>query len=134
MRTGDTYVRNPDGTYRCLGRTDDVLKVGGIWVTPMEVEERLVLHPSVAEVVVVGVPDADGLDRTVACVVPAEGAAVDEDALIAWCREGLASFKKPSRVLEIDTVPRTATGKVQRFLVRELAAERLATAASAQPA
>jgi benzoate-CoA ligase family protein len=125
MRTGDTYVRNPDGTYQCLGRTDDVLKVGGIWVTPMEVEERLVLHPSVAEVVVVGVPDDDGLDRTVACVVPAEGAVVDEDALIAWCREGLASFKKPSHVLEIEAVPRTATGKVQRFLVRELAAERL---------
>jgi benzoate-CoA ligase len=134
MRTGDTYVRNPDGTYQCLGRTDDVLKVGGIWVTPMEVEERLVLHPSVAEVVVVGVPDDDGLDRTVACVVPAEGAVVDQDALIAWCREGLASFKKPSHVLEVDAVPRTATGKVQRFLVRELAAARLATTAAAQPA
>ncbi|MCD2196032.1 benzoate-CoA ligase family protein [Actinomycetospora endophytica] len=126
MRTGDTYIRNPDGTYQCLGRTDDVLKVGGIWVTPMEVEERLVAHPSVAEVVVVGVPDDDGLDRTVACVIPAEGAVVDEDALIAWCREGLASFKKPSHVLTIDAVPRTATGKVQRFLVRELAAARLA--------
>ncbi|MFC5063226.1 benzoate-CoA ligase family protein [Actinomycetospora atypica] len=126
MRTGDTYVRNPDGTYQCLGRTDDVLKVGGIWVTPMEVEERLITHPSVAEVVVVGVPDADGLDRTVACVVPAEGAVVDPDALIAWCREGLASFKKPSHVLTIDAVPRTATGKVQRFLVRELAAKVLA--------
>ncbi len=130
MRTGDTYVRNPDGTYQCLGRTDDVLKVGGIWVTPMEVEERLVLHPSVAEVVVVGVPDDDGLDRTVACVIPAEGAVVDPDALIAWCREGLASFKKPRHVLEIDAVPRTATGKVQRFLVRELAATRLAATTS----
>jgi benzoate-CoA ligase family protein len=128
MRTGDTYVRNPDGTYQCLGRTDDVLKVGGIWVTPMEVEERLVAHPSVAEVVVVGVPDDDGLDRTVACVIPAAGAVVDPDALVAWCREGLASFKKPSHVLEIDAVPRTATGKVQRFLVRELAAARLSTA------
>jgi benzoate-CoA ligase family protein len=126
MRTGDTYVRNPDGTYQCLGRTDDVLKVGGIWVTPMEVEERLLLHASVAEAVVVGVPDDDGLDRTVACVVPAEGAVVDQDALIAWCREGLASFKKPSRVIEIDEVPRTATGKVQRFRVRELAAQRCA--------
>jgi benzoate-CoA ligase len=91
----------------------------------MEVEERLVAHPSVAEVVVVGVPDDDGLDRTVACVIPAEGAVVDPDALIAWCREGLASFKKPSHVLQIDSVPRTATGKVQRFLVRELAAARL---------
>ncbi|MDL5159198.1 benzoate-CoA ligase family protein [Actinomycetospora termitidis] len=131
MRTGDTYVRNPDGTYQCLGRTDDVLKVGGIWVTPMEVEERLVLHPSVSEVVVVGVPDDDGLDRTVACVVPVEGAIVDPEALIAWCREGLASFKKPRHVLEIEAVPRTATGKVQRFLVRELAAARLAEVAVA---
>jgi acyl-coenzyme A synthetase/AMP-(fatty) acid ligase len=92
----------------------------------MEVEERLLLHASVAEAVVVGVPDDDGLDRTVACVVPAEGAVVDQDALIAWCREGLASFKKPSRVIEIDEVPRTATGKVQRFRVRELAAQRCA--------
>ncbi|GLZ51883.1 benzoate-CoA ligase family protein [Actinomycetospora sp. NBRC 106378] len=132
MRTGDTYVRNPDGTYQCLGRTDDVLKVGGIWVTPMEVEERLVLHPSVAEVVVVGVPDDDGLDRTVACVVPAEGAVLDAEALIAWCREGLASFKKPRHVLEIDAVPRTATGKVQRFLVRELAAARLSEVVGAR--
>jgi len=126
MRTGDTYVRNADGTYTCLGRTDDVLKVGGIWVTPSEVEERLVTHPSVADVVVVGVPDADGLDRTVACVVPRDGQIVDAEALVAWCREGLASFKRPRHVLSIDAIPRTATGKVQRFVVRELAASRLA--------
>ena len=125
LRTGDTYLRNPDGTYTCLGRTDDVLKVGGIWVTPSEVEERLSAHPSVGEVVVVGIPDADGLDVTVACVVPREGHEVDADALVAWCREGLASFKRPRHVLAIDEVPRTATGKVQRFLIRELAASRL---------
>jgi benzoate-CoA ligase len=125
MRTGDTYVRNADGTYTCLGRTDDVLKVGGIWVTPSEVEERLVTHPAVEDVVVVGVPDADGLDRTVACVVPRDGHTVDAEELVAWCREGLASFKRPRHVLSIDTIPRTATGKVQRFVVRELAANRL---------
>jgi benzoate-CoA ligase len=136
MRTGDTYVRNPDGTYTCLGRTDDVLKVGGIWVTPAEVEERLVTHPSVAEVVVVGVPDDDGLDQPVACVVPREGAVVDADELVAWCREGLASFKRPRHVMTIEEVPRTATGKVQRFLVRELAASRLraGTSSSLTPA
>ncbi|HWN29040.1 MAG TPA: benzoate-CoA ligase family protein, partial [Actinomycetospora sp.] len=128
-RTGDTYVRNADGTYTCLGRTDDVLKVGGIWVTPAEVEERLVAHPAVAEVVVVAVPDGDGLDLPVACVVPREGHTVDEAALIAWCREGLASFKRPRRVLAIDEVPRTATGKVQRFRLRSLVAERLAEGA-----
>lgn len=122
LRTGDTYVRNADGTYTCLGRTDDVLKVGGIWVTPAEVEERLVAHPSVAEVVVVAVPDADGLDVPVACVVPREGHTVDRESLVAWCREGLASFKRPRHVIAIDEVPRTATGKVQRFRLRELAA------------
>jgi benzoate-CoA ligase len=125
MRTGDTYVRNPDGTYTCLGRTDDVLKVGGIWVTPSEVEDRLAGHPSVAEVVVVAVADDDGLDLPVACVVPHEGSEVDADALVAWCREGLASFKRPRAVIEIAEVPRTATGKVQRFRLRELATERL---------
>jgi benzoate-CoA ligase family protein len=130
LRTGDTYVRNADGTYTCLGRTDDVLKVGGIWVTPAEVEERLVAHPAVAEVVVVAVPDGDGLDLPVACVVPHEGHTVDEAALVAWCREGLASFKRPRRVLAIDAVPRTATGKVQRFRLRSLAAERLAEEAA----
>ncbi|HSK60843.1 MAG TPA: benzoate-CoA ligase family protein [Actinomycetospora sp.] len=131
LRTGDTYVRNADGTYTCLGRTDDVLKVGGIWVTPAEVEERLIAHPAVAEVVVVAVPDDDGLDLPVACVVPREGHTVDEAALVAWCREGLASFKRPRRVLAIDDVPRTATGKVQRFRLRSLAAERLAQDAAA---
>lgn len=122
MRTGDTYVRNPDGTYQCLGRTDDVLKVGGMWVPPSEVEERLAAHPSVGEAVVVGVPDADGLDWPVACVVPRAGATVDAEELVAWCREGLASFKRPRHVLAIDEVPRTATGKVQRFRLREYAA------------
>ncbi|GAA4927900.1 benzoate-CoA ligase [Actinomycetospora succinea] len=123
LRTGDTYVRNADGTYTCLGRTDDVLKVGGIWVTPAEVEERLVAHPSVAEVVVVAVPDADGLDVPVACVVPREGHTVDPESLVAWCREGLASFKRPRHVIAIEEVPRTATGKVQRFRLREVAAQ-----------
>ena len=123
LRTGDTYVRNADGTYTCLGRTDDVLKVGGIWVTPAEVEERIVAHPSVAEVVVVAVPDTDGLDVPVACVVPREGHTVDPEALVAWCREGLASFKRPRHVIAIEEVPRTATGKVQRFRLREVAAQ-----------
>ncbi|MEJ2861786.1 benzoate-CoA ligase family protein [Actinomycetospora flava] len=131
LRTGDTYVRNADGTYTCLGRTDDVLKVGGIWVTPAEVEERLVAHPSVAEVVVVAVQDADGLDVPVACVVPREGHTVDPEALVAWCREGLASFKRPRHVIAIDEVPRTATGKVQRFRLREVAAEVVAAGSPA---
>jgi len=111
-----------------------VLKVGGIWVTPAEVEERLVAHPSVAEVVVVAVSDDDGLDVPVACVVPGEGHTVDPEALVAWCREGLASFKRPRHVIAIDEVPRTATGKVQRYRLRELAAERVGEGRALQAA
>jgi benzoate-CoA ligase len=123
LRTGDTYVRTEDGYYACLGRDDDLLKAGGIWVSPSEVEDRLLQHPLVAEVVVVGVPDADGLDKPVACVVPVEGAAVDPDELIAFCREGLAAFKRPRAVLVVDQLPKTATGKMQRYRVREMLAQ-----------
>jgi benzoate-CoA ligase family protein len=124
LRTGDTYVRTADGYYACLGRDNDLLKAGGIWVSPSEVEDRLLGHPSVAEVVVVGVPDADGLDKPVACVVPAAGQTVDAEELIAFCREGLASFKRPRAVLVVDALPKTATGKMQRYRVRELVAAR----------
>jgi benzoate-CoA ligase family protein len=121
MRTGDTYVRGADGSWRCLGRTDDVLKVGGIWVSPTEVETRLLEHPDVAEAVVVGVPDADGLDKPVAYVVAMPGAVVDEAEVIAFCRAGLAAFKRPRRVVTVTELPKTATGKIQRFRLRALA-------------
>jgi benzoate-CoA ligase family protein len=117
--TGDTYSRSADGWYTCLGRSSDLLKAGGIWVSPAEVEERLLQHPAVAEVAVVGVPDRDDLDKPVACVVPVAGAAVDADELVAWCREGLAAFKRPRSVVLLDELPKTATGKVQRFRLRE---------------
>lgn len=120
MRTGDTYVRNTDGTYTCLGRSGDMLKAGGIWVSPAEVEERLLQHPDVAEAVVVAAPDSDELDKPVACVVPKPGAAIDEDALISWCREGLASFKRPRAVVELGELPKTATGKIRRNVLRDM--------------
>lgn len=122
MRTGDQYMRGADGSYTCLGRADDVLKVGGIWVSPSEVEARLLEHPGLAEAVVIGVPDADGLDKPVAYVVSRPGVSVDPDEVIAFCRAGLASFKRPRQVIEVGELPRTATGKIQRFRLRELAA------------
>ena len=128
MRTGDTYVRGADGSYTCLGRADDVLKVGGIWVSPTEVETRLLEHPGLAEAVVVGVPDADGLDKPVAFVVPRPGHALDPDEVVAFCRAGLASFKRPRQVIEVSELPKTATGKIQRFRLRALAAARVAPA------
>jgi benzoate-CoA ligase family protein len=125
LRTGDTYVRSEDGFYTCLGRTNDLIKAGGIWVSPTEVEARLVQHGSVAECAVVGHRDAEGLEEVVACVVPMPGQAVDGDELIAFCREGLAAFKRPRQVLVLDGLPKTATGKIQRVVVREIAAEAL---------
>jgi benzoate-CoA ligase len=125
MRTGDTYVRNDDGTYTCLGRSGDMLKAGGIWVTPSEVEDRLLEYPGVAEVVVVGVPDADGLDKPIACVVPNPGEHVEEEKLIRFSRDGLAAFKRPRAVIEFAELPKTATGKIRRNVLREQAAAQL---------
>ncbi len=127
LNTGDTYVRSPDGYYTCLGRSNDLIKAGGIWVSPAEVEARLLQHPGVLEVAVIGVPDADGLDKPVAAVV--SGAVpVTADELIAFARDGLAHFKAPRRVVFVDELPKTATGKMQRYKVRMLFANAGASA------
>lgn len=124
--TGDTYTRSADGFYTCLGRSNDLLKAGGIWVSPAEVEERLLAHPAVAEAAVVGVADSNELDKPVACVVLAPHRVATADELVIWCREGLAAFKRPRAVLIVDELPKTPTGKVQRFRLRELASHDLA--------
>ncbi|HJT91474.1 MAG TPA: benzoate-CoA ligase family protein [Mycobacterium sp.] len=119
--TGDTYVVDEAGYYHCLGRSNDLLKAGGIWVSPAEVEERLLEHDAVAEAAVVGLPDAEGIDKPAALVVRAPGHdGVTADDLIAWCREGLAAFKRPRSIEFCTELPKTATGKMQRFRVREL--------------
>jgi benzoate-CoA ligase family protein len=130
LRTGDTYVRDADGYYECLGRTGDMLKASGIWVSPMEVEARLLAHPAVAQAVVVGAADADGLEKPVAYVVlAADAARVTEAELIDFCREGLPSFKRPRAVVFTEGFPTTATGKVRRVELRAMAAEVLNPAA-----
>lgn len=120
LSTGDTYVCDDAGYYRCLGRSSDMLKAGGIWVSPAEVESRLLEHVAVREAAVVGVADEEGLEKPVAVVV-ADGASAGE--LISWCRDGLAHFKAPRQVLFVDELPRTGTGKLQRFKVRDFLAE-----------
>ncbi len=126
LSTGDTYVRDAAGYYTCLGRNSDMLKAGGIWVSPAEVESRLLEHPAVLEAAVVGVADADGLDKPVAVVVVSHpaGAELTEEDLVSWCRDGLAHFKAPRKVVFAEELPKTATGKLQRFKVRDLVAER----------
>ena len=121
LNTGDTYARSADGYYTCLGRSNDLLKAGGIWVSPAEVEDCLLQHPAVAEAVVVGVPDSNELDKPVAYVVLAKGAQVSPEELVGWCREGLAAFKRPRVVRIVDDLPKTATGKIQRFRLRTIA-------------
>jgi benzoate-CoA ligase family protein len=122
LRTGDTYVRDADGYYECLGRTGDMIKASGIWVSPMEVEARLLAHPAVAQAVVVAAPDADSLEKPIAYVVLAAGAVVNEAELIEHCREGLPSFKRPRAVVFTDGFPTTATGKIRRVELRTMAA------------
>jgi benzoate-CoA ligase family protein len=126
LRTGDTYVQDAHGCYACLGRTGDMLKASGMWVSPAEVEQRLLGHPSVAQAVVVAGQDPDGLEKPVAYVVLRAGADAAEDELIAFCREGLPSFKRPRRVVFVDSYPTTATGKVRRVDLRAMAATVLA--------
>jgi len=118
MRTGDVYTRSDDGVYTYCGRSDDMLKAGGIWVSPAEVESALVAHPSVVEAAVVGRADADGIVRPVAYVVLRADATADESTLITFCRESLAPFKRPREVIFVAELPKTATGKIQRYKLR----------------
>ena len=122
LRTGDTYVRDADGYYTCLGRTGDMLKASGIWVSPAEVEDRLLAHPAVSQAVVVAAPDTDGLEKPVAYVMLAPGLAATQDELIEFCRAGLPSFKRPRKIVFVDGYPTTSTGKIRRVTLRELAA------------
>ncbi|MFE0252748.1 hypothetical protein [Streptomyces sp. NPDC059010] len=101
---------------------------GGIWASPHEVENRLLQHPDVAAACVVAVPDTDGLDRPVACVVPASTDPrdpLDTDALTAFCRQTLASYTCPRRILTFTALPTTGTGKVNRRQVQQQALGRL---------
>ncbi|MEV5750542.1 benzoate-CoA ligase family protein [Actinoallomurus sp. NPDC052308] len=116
--TGDTYVRDADGYYTCRGRTSDMLKASGMWVSPAEVETRLLAHPAVAQAVVVAGIDTDGLEKPVAYVVTGTGVEATEADLIEFCRAGLPSFKRPRRVLFVDALPTTPTGKVRRVELR----------------
>jgi len=122
LRTGDTYVVDADGYYTCLGRTGDMLKASGIWVSPGEVESRLLAHADVTQAVVVAANDTDGLEKPVAFVQLNSGAVADEETLIAFCKLGLPSFKRPRRIVIVTEYPTTATGKIRRVELRDEAA------------
>jgi len=118
VKSGDKYVRNADGTYTYAGRSDDMLKVSGIYVSPFEVEATLVQHSAVLEAAVIGVPDENGLTRVKAYVVLKEGADLTSEALQLFVKERLAPYKYPRQIEFISELPKTATGKIQRFRLR----------------
>lgn len=118
MHSGDKFVRNESGAYAYCGRSDDLLKVGGIYVSPMEVENALLEHEAVAEAAVVGQADDDHLIKPKAFVV-AKTTKIDEQTLIDHVAARLAAYKRPRWVEFVDQLPKTATGKIQRFKLRQ---------------
>lgn len=121
LRTGDMFSRDADGYFYFAGRADDMLKVGAQWVSPAEVEAQLVQHPAVLEAAVVGHADGDGLVKPRAFVALRPGA-VASAALVAelttFVRERLPGFKAPRWIEVVPELPKTATGKIQRFRLR----------------
>lgn len=125
LHTGDVGVRESDGYIRFLGRYKEMLKVGGENVDPVEVESFYLQHPDVARIQIIGVPDARLSEVPAAFVQIRPGAAFDEEALRAYAKGKLASFKIPRHFLFIEVYPMTPSGKVKKFELRKLAAERL---------
>ncbi len=119
-KSGDKYIKNADGSYTYAGRSDDMLKVSGVYVSPFEVEATLVQHPAVLEAAVIGVQDADGLTKTKAFVVLKSGGEATDAELKAFVKDKLAPYKYPRQIEFLGELPKTATGKIQRYKLREL--------------
>ncbi len=121
LDTGDTYYRDAEGTFYYCGRNDDMLKIGGIWCSPFEIESALALHPKVIEVAVVGRADESGLIKPEACIVLDKGCEPSpqlEEELVRHCKDKLAPYKFPRGFRFVEELPKTATGKVQRFKLK----------------
>ncbi|MFT7652711.1 MAG: benzoate-CoA ligase [Candidatus Azotimanducaceae bacterium] len=118
-KSGDQYVENDDGSYTYIGRSDDMFKVSGQYVSPFEVEATLIQHDAVLESAVVGLADHDGLIKSKAFVVLTPGSEVTADELKQFVKERLAPFKYPRSVEFLAELPKTATGKIMRFKLRE---------------
>jgi len=122
LDTGDKYHRDAEGNFFYVGRTDELLRISGLWVVPTEVEEVLRGHPAVDDAALVGVPDEHGVLKGVAFIIPRDRRAVSDGLpreLLEFARAGLTHYKVPREIVFADEFPRTATGKVQRFKLRE---------------
>jgi benzoate-CoA ligase len=120
VKSGDKYILDEEGYYIYAGRSDDMLKVSGIYVSPFEVESTLVQHASILEAAVIGKVDADGLTKTKAFIVLKAGQSLTEEEVKAFVKERLAPYKYPRFIEFVSELPKTATGKIQRFRLRDL--------------
>jgi 4-hydroxybenzoate-CoA ligase len=120
-RTGDKYIRDADGRYTFCGRSDDMFKVSGIWVSPFEVESALITHPAVLEAAVVPEADPEGLLKPKAFVVLRADASTDglHEALKEHVKQKIGPWKYPRWIDVVESLPKTATGKIQRFKLRD---------------
>jgi benzoate-CoA ligase family protein len=121
IQTGDKYYQDADGYFWYAGRADDMLKVGGIWVSPIEVENTLIKHPAVLEAAVVGREDGDRLVKPQAFVVlkdPATAATGLADELKGFVKDKIAPYKYPRWIEFVTELPKTSTGKIQRYKLR----------------
>jgi benzoate-CoA ligase family protein len=130
LDSGDTFYRNQDGYYVYCGRSDDMFKVGARWISPFEIESTLIEHPKVLEAAVVGRPDEWGLFKAEAWVVlknSADASDTTAEEIRAFCKSKLAPYKYPQWITFADQLPKTATGKIQRFKLRTSPHEPLPT-------
>jgi benzoate-CoA ligase len=123
VKSGDKYAVDAEGFYTYAGRSDDMLKVSGQYVSPIEVESALIGHDAVLECAVIGKPDGKGLTKTMAYVVlknSEAGSPALEHELKEFVKSRLAPHKYPRQILFVNELPKTATGKIQRFKLRAL--------------
>jgi len=127
-RTGDVFIRDADDHYFYQGRDDDMLKISGQWVSPGEIDELVLEHPKIADAATIGILDEKGFTRLALCLVIADPAA-DRDELEAEITQTLTSnlsvYKCPRRFIYLDDMPKTASGKIQRFKLRQFASDQL---------
>ena len=122
INTGDTYYQDEENYFIYCGRSDDMMKVGGIWCSPFEIEAKLIEHPAVLEAAVVARPDDDELIKPEAFIILADGVDTSQNLeaeLLEFCKRGLARYKYPRWFHFVKELPKTATGKIQRFLLRK---------------
>ena len=125
LHSGDLARRNPDGTYVITGRLKDMIIRGGENIYPKEIEEFIYTHPAVADVQVIGVPDARYGEAVMACIVLKDGMQISKEEMTDYIKSRMARHKVPQYIEFVDSFPMNAAGKVLKYKMREEATERL---------